>query len=238
MGAQHALRAAVARFPVTVPDPSTITNLIRWYKPSTLAALADNDPVASWPDSSSAGIPATQATGTKQPLKKTGIVNGKPVVRFDGTDDWLTSATIVQAQPITIFCVGKYRGARIGNDTLYGTSSNALRFFRSNTTELSLFSGSAIACAKTVSDLATVFHAYYALFSGAGSELRVDGGAAATGSPGTIGLATAAMNLGAQGSGLEVGPVDIAEFIMYSRALTTPERQTVETYLRSEYGTP
>jgi hypothetical protein len=55
------------------------------YDASNITGLADGAAVASWPDSGLSGQAAVQATGANQPIYKTNVVNGKPVVRFTST---------------------------------------------------------------------------------------------------------------------------------------------------------
>jgi hypothetical protein len=49
-------------------------------------ALNDDDAVSTWTDSSGNGNDATQGTGSAKPTFKTNILNGEPVIRFDGGD--------------------------------------------------------------------------------------------------------------------------------------------------------
>ena len=70
-------------------DPSTIAGIKLWLKADALA-LSDGDPVATWTDSSGLGNNATQATSGSRPTFQTNEINSTlPVVRFDGSDDWL-----------------------------------------------------------------------------------------------------------------------------------------------------
>jgi hypothetical protein len=59
-------------------------NLAAWYKADSLA-LSDGASIASWTDSSGNGRHATNANPGGQPIFKTSILNGLPVVRFNGT---------------------------------------------------------------------------------------------------------------------------------------------------------
>jgi len=79
-------------------SPARIPGLQLWLRADagvyqdaakTTPAVADGDVVGAWADLSGAGNDATQATTAKKPLLKLNIVNGKSVVRFDGTDDFL-----------------------------------------------------------------------------------------------------------------------------------------------------
>jgi hypothetical protein len=66
-----------------------LSGLQVWFDASTLTD-ADGTALSTWPDSSGNGNAAT-STGTARPLVKTNILNGKRVVRFDGSDDIMTS---------------------------------------------------------------------------------------------------------------------------------------------------
>lgn len=84
-------------------QPDDEATLDFWLKADSLI-LSDNDPVADWPDQSPSGLNYGQNTSGAQPKFKTNIVNGKPVVRFDGGDQlnsdptslpWTTANTII-----------------------------------------------------------------------------------------------------------------------------------------------
>ena len=75
--------------PAVPPESFDTTNLTVWLKDAGLTGLGDNDPVSTWADSSGNGLDAIQGTAAYRPLYKTNILNGYPVVRFDGSDDYL-----------------------------------------------------------------------------------------------------------------------------------------------------
>lgn len=87
-------------------NPANISGLKVWLKADSLA-LSDNDPVATWTDSSGNGNNATQPTGTNQPLFKTAIINGEAVVRFDGSDNWMQAPIVHTGANLTVFIVAK-----------------------------------------------------------------------------------------------------------------------------------
>lgn len=63
---------------------------VLWFDASKITGLNDGDAVGTWNDSSGNGYDATQATADNKPIYKTNIINGYPVVRFDGSNDVLT----------------------------------------------------------------------------------------------------------------------------------------------------
>ncbi len=87
-------------------DPRSLGSLQLWLDATRISGLNDGDPVATWSDlsGSGSGNDATQATSSKRPLYKVGIVNGKPVVRFDGVDDDLLEPVSI-AGAKTLACV-------------------------------------------------------------------------------------------------------------------------------------
>lgn len=84
-------------------NPLSITGCKLWLKADALV-LNDGDAVSTWTDSSGNSNNATGVTTTR-PLYKTGIINSKPSVLFDGTDDFLTLTANPSIQPLTVFLV-------------------------------------------------------------------------------------------------------------------------------------
>ncbi len=70
-------------------QPDAVANLTCWLD-ADAEAFSDNDPVGTWTDQSG-GLRHFTAAGAVRPTYKTGIVNGKAVIRFDGVDDDLDS---------------------------------------------------------------------------------------------------------------------------------------------------
>jgi hypothetical protein len=103
--------------------PDQIAGLKLWLKADSLS-LSDGDPVSTWADSSGNGNDATQGTAGLRPLYKTNIVGGKPVVRFDGTDDYL-ALTGLNLTDFTAFVV--YQTS--GNNVLLGNAGTNFQIF-------------------------------------------------------------------------------------------------------------
>ncbi len=94
----------------STPFPPQFVNLRVWLKADAIMGLVDDDPVATWIDSSGYGNDATQATSSKRPTYKTGIQNGLPAVRFDATDDGMVTPLVIAALPVTAIVVYIIRG--------------------------------------------------------------------------------------------------------------------------------
>src|SRR5262245_49637476 len=67
-------------------------NLGLRLKADAIVGINDGDAVATWEDSSSVNNDATQGTAANRPVYKVNIINGKPVVRFDATNDGMVTA--------------------------------------------------------------------------------------------------------------------------------------------------
>ena len=92
------------------PDGSPVAsdpNLALWLKADALG-LADGASVATWTKSSDNGSDAFQGDFARQPIFTTNVLNGQPVVRFDGGDDFLDTTGVIPAtgaDPRSIFAV-------------------------------------------------------------------------------------------------------------------------------------
>lgn len=88
---------------------------------------SDNDPISNWPDNVGT-VDLTNAGGSVRPLYKNAITpTGKPVLRFDGVDDILSSAAGLN--DIThVFIVAAWRGSGPsgGNHGLFGASDGSV----------------------------------------------------------------------------------------------------------------
>lgn len=82
-------------FDTTPPawSPTDIVSLKAWWKPTAAYVTKDgSDFVSSFSDRSSSARTASQGTGAAQPLwiASSAEMNGKPVIRHDGSNDLLT----------------------------------------------------------------------------------------------------------------------------------------------------
>lgn len=212
-------------------SPDTISGLKLWLKADALV-LSDNDAVASWTDSSGLGNHAVQATEAAKPTYKTAIQNGKPVVRFDGTDDFMACPAITAASGMTCFCVGKVTLAT--NFGMFFVVNAALFELRQNGVAgtAQLFSGTG-----TVNGAdALGWHAYSFATNGSNlSQLWTDGASNGTRAEGQ---ACGTPVIGARLAASLPMNGDIAECLLYDSLLSDSNRQLVEAYLKAKYATP
>lgn len=207
-------------------DPDTISDLEAWYQADSLA-LSDNDPVSTWTDSSGNGRNVTQA-GAARPTYKTNILNGEPVVRFDGVDDYLSLAqSFISGNDWTIIAVSKSTsgtGVVASNDA---SGNRGWVFWRGTT-------GGNFETNGTGGTVYTTGSGYNIVTVRGGIEIYVDGGINAS-AVRSIPSNTATFEIGRRTFGEKLTG-DVAELIIYSKKLSLLERAQVETYLSSKYG--
>ena len=213
--------------------PTSIANLEFWVAGDLGLSLSDADPVALWPDQSGNGNDLTQGVGVKQPTYKISIVNGKPIVRFDGIDDFL-AVGFALVQPEHVFYVFNLVVDAAGVYMSDGSGVNLMGFLRDGAgPTVGLFAG-AVGVGLRPINIGT-FHIASCLFNGASSEIRIDGGNDDTGNVGAND--GAGISLGMLGNGTtNAAQVDFAEVIVYSSALSDGNRGLVEIYLANKYG--
>jgi hypothetical protein len=230
----------------TAADPSTVAGLQGWWKADTLSsfdptsiagcklwlkadalALSDGAAVTAWNDSSSN---AYNVSGTA--TYKTNIVNGKPVVRFNGTSNYLQNAAVdigVPA-PYTIFLVPRSSVASawflftngpvgIGDDA----SGNYIAYAGNN--------------AISTVDIRNAFHVLTVVVASNNATGWIDG-TLAMGPTGPNSNAIGVPTIFSTTNGGTPYAGDMAEVLIYNSVLSVTDRQNVEAYLKAKYAIP
>ena len=115
--------------------PSTLNDLELWLDGSDSTTLfADTSfttsatsSVAGWKDKSGNNNHAQQSTSTKRPTYDSTGTNGKSVVNFDGSNDFVSSTTVSVTQPYTFGIVAKTNNNSSGRDFLFDGHSGSNR---------------------------------------------------------------------------------------------------------------
>lgn len=231
-------------------SPSEISGLAVWLKADSLSA----SPVTTWTNNGS-GANFSQSTAGNKPTWVDAVVNSKPVVRFDGTDDWLQSASAIDldgTSALTIFAVTK------ASATTLAIIAEQSENFNSYTDSWLLLHSEAVAGVPTVAckgDVGTSnaansltidggFRAIHATMDKAlaSSEatLRINGGGTVSRSADSNNAAGTFANrviyLGSRGGASLWFTGDIAEFLIYDSALSTANIWRVLGYLCNKYA--
>ena len=216
-----------------------------WLK-GDAGITAGNGKVISWADQSGHGIQATQSTVNAQPsVVKSGSLS---VVRFDGTRTNLTfplaingwtgmTILMVAANSINIPSASAANAAIFWNETAYwGTtylspyqSHVDLRFGTTQTNNGPDY--------KRTASVGTSLTLTSAIHSGNTDYLYLNGTLAFS-QGGKLPSILGTVNTAALGGGINntFFGGDIAEVLIYNRALSDAERQGIETYLMNKYS--
>lgn len=236
------------RHKVTSFAPSDLANLAIWLKADAITGLADDAFVATWTDSSGSGRNATQAgADSLKPKYKTGIINGLPVVRFDGGD--YLSHSLIASDPIalTMFIVGK-KSSGVGSMIPWShrsATTNLIQITCENNTDIVFQlrgSGNSIQQPTITGKTTTNASIITARFNKTGNLHQVwfNGGSVATNTTDFTGqnFIASLETVGATNSGSYVAFYngDIGEIIGYSVAVSDIDRGKVESYLAAKWG--
>jgi hypothetical protein len=220
---------------MAISSPLDIAGCQFWYDASQIVGLSDSDPVATWLDLSGNVRHLLQVTGGKQPLYRTGIVNGLPIIRFDGSNDNLAATGFTLNQPSTMVAVFVQRMDPAGNKGLMdGASADYSRylFVAGSGNTLGLYAGTTLnGPALTVG---TIYHTT-AIFNGASSSVRINGGTATSGNAGSGGASGVTIGSSNNGAGGEYAQFDFGEVFGYNSALSAGNLTDIHTYLDAKW---
>ncbi len=214
-------------------DPvPTISNLWGRYNASSSSNYILTDgAVSQWTDLSGNGRHLTQATSSRRPTVKVAEKNGLNVIYFDGGAKGLVTSSLTLSNPITIFVVVKmyslnsyttiYDGVNNNEANLAGNSGGNIQLYTQG------FVGGMSASTNTWYRLTHVMNA------GSSFDRRNDT-VISSWSDDTVTMG--GLRIGEGDGGGENGNMDIAEVIVYNRALTTSEINTVNSFLSSVWG--
>lgn len=216
--------------------------LVRWWKANvgaysdTGTTLAvDSATVNQWNDQSGNASNIIQSTSGNRPTFKTSILNGLPVLRFDGAGDKL-SASISAMSAQTAFIVLRKRSATAGNEgalewanvsTIFANAAYgaAWQWYSANSGNVFSFGGDVqnwtTICVKFASTSSLTM---YRNGSIVGSAVDPDDAYASATS----------LRIGEYESGTP--DVDVAEILLCDSALSDGNRGSVDTYLQSKYA--
>jgi hypothetical protein len=243
------------RRPVATSSPSfnpltDLPSLVLWLDASQLTGLSDGDAVASWTDLTANADHAVQATPTKRPTYETNVLNGLPVIRFDGVDDALvTSNVAIGTQKITVWAVVS---ATSGGDRIIAEAnvnftivSDAWMLLRGAANTVSIATREAIpyGTADSVATVTTTHRVVVATYDKSLSTnegtISIDGDNSFTrvnnaNHTGTFG--TYPVYVGARNAASFFLAGDIAEVGVCNAALTGADLTELQTYLTDKWG--
>jgi lysophospholipase L1-like esterase len=228
-----------------ISSPTDISNCSLWLQAeqgaytdagSTLAA--NNQTVQQWNDLSGNTRHASQATAGSRPTYIASAINGKPALRFASKNLQTTSFLGVGWNTACTFFIVCNRTS--GNSVVVAASSNGVSgiYVGSDVTPTAYTGSLSNIRWRSVNGLNTPLATHVQTFRHNGTSARyaVNGRGRTAATTGSLGL-TGTLSIGALSSaGSFAWPGDIAEIILYQRALTDAEVLDVENFLYARYG--
>ena len=232
----------VASATYTINPPISLSGVRLWLKADDPAITLNNGNVKIWPDrSSNGGNDATQLTGANQPALVANAVNGRPVVRFNGTSSWMSLPNFMngdttggelfvvvkaaQAVPSNASCAWQFGGANSGE--YYTNTVGAIYDDFGSTTRTN---------EGVPSIPVNQYNVYNVSADNSSWTARMNGQLLFTRSSNQVGFNTAPT------IGLPSVPFyfngDIAEIIVYDHKLSDADRAAVGAYCTAKYALP
>jgi hypothetical protein len=214
--------------------PQTIANLYAWYDVSDASAVTLNSTTISQiSDKSGGGRHFVQGTALNQPTLTANAQNGRAAATFAG-GEYLDVASVNIPQPFT--AIGVYQGTGTGGirHVITGTpttGSLAVMLSHRNAT-----GNQGMNCGTGLFPFATVtaWNIQHTIGNGSSSVVARNLGADSTGNAGAAGATSLRMGADQLLSNYFTG--SIGELLIYTRALTRTERETLVNYLATRWG--
>ncbi len=220
-----------------IADPTDIAGCLLWVRADLGVTKDGSNLVSTWADQSGAGRDFTEA-GSSRPLWVTSLVNGHAGVRFDGSNDKMKTADFAQAQPYHYFVIGNWVSFTT-DDTLVCPDNDAsvakIRCAGSSSPATIDIRQGATSGAEVTGVASGAWHLYRCLMNGTSSTLALDAGTPDTDTD-NMSSAIDGFTLGAAGNSSQYGNVEIAEFVVYSAAISGTDLTNLLAYFQTRYG--
>jgi len=233
----HPCRSNVSFRVEGVASPIPSSGLHLWLQADAGIVPAAGAQISRWLDQSGNGRNASMTTVARQPSLIANALNGRPVVRFFGAQ---SLSFDVRATPtrFSIFVVGKNSSPSESFSMILGPAgdapNNQLRW-ETGSQALFVAQNSATIITSTIGNT-RVYHALSARYDGSLINFFRDGNATSSSAFTTTTPWTTASLGSFHSSDFMIG--DLAEVILYDRALSETERASVNAYLRLKYNLP
>ncbi|HHV99794.1 MAG TPA: hypothetical protein GXX36_09530, partial [Clostridiaceae bacterium] len=230
--------------PVPPIPPIPTSGLKLWLKADSPdgAIIKDiNNYVNTWVDLSGYTNSSFQTNSSYRPLYVANAINGKPAIRFDGVNDYLNITSLKgNMNQLTFFIVIKPSGLADYNQSI-GAVGGWGQFLFHSAANGAIYCGTSAqsrltAPSGTMVNNEVQGYSYVYAGTGSASKLYKNSSQVASGTLTATPASWTGFIIGANNSNSLKG--DIPEIIIYDRALSDSERQSVEIYLSSKYNYP
>lgn len=236
-----------ASMAASISDPTEIPNLYTWLHAEAGVRdsggnpiVADGTDVQYWDDQAGAGIDLQAISAGARPVWKSGIVNGRAVIRFNAAaSECMYGASAVVPPVQTMFAVVKKNSSAAQYNTAIfdGAPANRWSIGNDSTGIYSMWvNGSANVPLLGLEYFTEEWKVICTVFDGASSKYAVNTNVLTTtsASPGSNNIAGLA--IGATAVGGSPSHVDVAEFLWYSGVVSDANCRLVINWLQARYA--
>lgn len=220
--------------------PSTIPNLLAWWRADSFS-LADGTAIGGagneWIDQSGNANHLTQGTAANRPVFKVNIVNGQPVIRFDGINDFLSMTSELTLGGAWTWLVVLSKSTVGGGQISIGGSANGNGFEHNfvNSKGCRVISAAGASNNAVFSAAETVWKCANAIGDVGGDTLVYENKTQRNPALAVVQIPT--VNVIGQRSGGSFLDGDIAEILIYSANLTLAQRDSlIDDFLQLKYA--
>ncbi len=214
-------------------EPDDIAGLAAWFRADLGVTKDGSDFVSDWADQSGNGRTASESTN--KPLWVSSLINGHPALRFDGSNDKLKTADFALSQPYHYFIVAN--SVSFGTDDTFvcpDNDSSVAKLRQLSPSSVDIRQGAT--SGPVVTGISTgTFYLFSAVLDGNNSTLAKNDGTP-DGSGGNMTSALDGLTFGAAGNNTQFGHVEIAEFALYSAAVTGTDLTNLNAYFNTRYA--
>lgn len=232
MRAAFAARSAVKTASAANDIPAGALVLDRWKANDLVGANASA--VASW-TATTGGVALAQGTSGNRPTLRTNVLNGKSVVRFDGTDDYL-SGTLAAAdsQPFTLyFLINATTLGNVARQILFSSFEVYLNALTTTTSTRAVWTASNERTFGTYTQ--GTWELWTIISDGTTASVYVNGTSAYSGTFGNATFGTSLV-LGRHTTNGRYFNGDVAEIVHCDGLHDSTQRSGVHAYFAAEYG--
>jgi len=223
-----------------------VTTLHSKKSKEQLVTVDGSEAVSVWIDLSGNNNDISQASASLKPVYTESAINGLPALRLDGAGDFLEGNLIVTGDKITAFMVAK-RSVLVNQTTALNTYNSGVSGDIGLNSFIMAWEGAAGTGLNTFRNGTKSSHThpgnnipyiFTTRFDGTNNIAFLNGtAAAAVASAGNFNINT--LLVGARRT-VNVPNIfyngNIGEIIVYDRALSTSEKETIESYLSAKWG--
>jgi hypothetical protein len=187
--------------------------------------------VSQWTDLSGNGRHLTQATSSRRPTVKAAEKNGLNVIYFDGGAKGLVTSSLTLNNPITVFVVVKMYSLNSYTSIYDGLNNNEANVAGNSGNQIQLYTQGFVGGMTASTN--TWYRITHVMNEGSSFDRRND---TVTSNWSDNSITMGGLRIGEGDGGGENGNMDIAEVIVFNKALSTSEINSINSFLSSKWA--